>query len=73
MGRHHHPVNRASVGGAPDDVSPAGSAGAIERFLPRENMAIVRINGEADKEFGAGASLSEMGRWTERRTGVTIA
>ena len=28
MGRHHHPVNRASVGRRPVDVSPAGSGGA---------------------------------------------
>ena len=27
---------------------------------------------EADEEFGEGSSLSELGRWTERRTGVTI-
>jgi 3-hydroxyisobutyrate dehydrogenase-like beta-hydroxyacid dehydrogenase len=28
---------------------------------------------EADDEFGEGSSLSDLGRWTERRTGVTIA
>jgi 3-hydroxyisobutyrate dehydrogenase len=28
---------------------------------------------EADEEFGEGSSLSDLGRWTERRTGVTIA
>ena len=27
---------------------------------------------EADEEFGEGSSLSDLGRWTERRTGVTI-
>jgi 3-hydroxyisobutyrate dehydrogenase-like beta-hydroxyacid dehydrogenase len=27
---------------------------------------------EADEQFGEGASLSELGRWTEHRTGVTI-
>ena len=27
---------------------------------------------EADEEFGEGSSLSDLGRWTERRTGVAI-
>jgi 3-hydroxyisobutyrate dehydrogenase-like beta-hydroxyacid dehydrogenase len=27
---------------------------------------------EADEEFGEGSSLSDLGRWTERRTGVVI-
>jgi 3-hydroxyisobutyrate dehydrogenase-like beta-hydroxyacid dehydrogenase len=27
---------------------------------------------DADDEYGAGSSLSDLGRWTERRTGVTI-
>jgi 3-hydroxyisobutyrate dehydrogenase-like beta-hydroxyacid dehydrogenase len=28
---------------------------------------------EADEEFGEGSSLSDLARWTERRTGVTIS
>ena len=28
---------------------------------------------EADEEFGEGSSLSDLGRWTEQRTGITIA
>ena len=28
---------------------------------------------DADAQFGGGSSLSDLGRWTERRTGVTIS
>jgi len=35
------------------------SAGAIERFLPRENMAIVRINAESDDPTSEASSLAD--------------
>ncbi len=38
-------INESAVGTA---LKILEDAGAVERFRPRENMAIVRINGEAD-------------------------
>jgi ATP-dependent DNA helicase RecQ len=47
-------LNESSVGTA---LKLLEAAGAIEKFLPRENMAIVRINAEPE-EPGAGQSLA---------------
>jgi ATP-dependent DNA helicase RecQ len=42
----HIELNESAVGTA---IKILEAAGAIEKFLPRENMAIVRINAEADE------------------------
>ncbi|MHC5541685.1 RecQ family ATP-dependent DNA helicase, partial [Singulisphaera rosea] len=42
----HIELNESAVGTA---VKILEGAGAVEKFLPRENMAIVRINAEADE------------------------
>jgi ATP-dependent DNA helicase RecQ len=53
-------LSESSVGTA---LKLLEAAGAIEKFLPRENMAIVRINAEPEpEEPGAGAGPSLAGR-----------
>jgi 3-hydroxyisobutyrate dehydrogenase len=48
-----------------------GLARQLGLDLPMANLCADSYRA-ADEEFGEGSSLSDLGRWTERRTGVTI-
>ncbi len=49
----------------------AGLADELGLDLPMATLCATSYR-QADEEFGDGSSLSELGRWTERRAGVTI-
>jgi 3-hydroxyisobutyrate dehydrogenase-like beta-hydroxyacid dehydrogenase len=48
-----------------------GLAVQLDLDLPMARLCAESYR-EADDEFGEGSSLSDLARWTERRTGVTI-
>jgi 3-hydroxyisobutyrate dehydrogenase-like beta-hydroxyacid dehydrogenase len=49
-----------------------GLAEQLGLDLPMARLCAVSYR-EADQQFGEGSSLSDLGRWIERRAGVTIA
>jgi 3-hydroxyisobutyrate dehydrogenase len=49
-----------------------GLATQLDLDLPMARLCADSYR-EADEQFGEGSSLSDLGRWTERRAGVTIA
>ena len=68
--------NEAGIGLGESAVGTAlkllEGAGAIERFLPRENMAIIRINGEGD-ESGDGGMVHRIGPQAHVQRTVLLA
>lgn len=48
-----------------------GLAAKLELDLPMAKLCAVSYR-EADEQYGEGSSLSDLGRWTEQRAGLTI-